>query len=97
MRHVHADLIHAWAEGAIIQKEQTDKSWLTIPNPFWDSNSKYRIKPRSFIYRTFLWKDTFSSQYKILSCTKEEHEREPRNQCKGFVKWISDWEEVPLD
>jgi len=47
MRHVHADLIHAWAEGAIIQYRYGASNWLEVPdnNPSWDESAEYRIKP----------------------------------------------------
>jgi len=46
MRHKHADLIIAWAEGAEIQI-RTGGKWCDLSCPFWDSpKQKYRIKPR---------------------------------------------------
>lgn len=45
--HKHADLIHAWADGAEIQYwEECAKVWLTIAGePCWYDDHKYRIKP----------------------------------------------------
>jgi len=48
MKHKHAELIHAWADGAEIECiiATTDK-WFT-PNPkrlSWDDDMEYRIKP----------------------------------------------------
>jgi len=44
MKHKHADLIHAWADGAVIQvKGQHD--WIDCANPMWQSFDEYRVKP----------------------------------------------------
>lgn len=45
MKHKHADLIHAWADGAQIQCKQYDGSWYEIVNPQWQKDVEYRIKP----------------------------------------------------
>jgi len=46
MKHKHADLIHAWADGAQIQIRcsRSDK-WVNAHSPFWDADREYRIKP----------------------------------------------------
>lgn len=44
MKRPHADLIHAWAEGAEIEI-YTDE-WKYCPNPFWNESNEYRIKPK---------------------------------------------------
>lgn len=44
-RHKHADLIHAWAEGAEIQVEG---SWgWEDTTPTWHPSNDYRIKPKT--------------------------------------------------
>lgn len=45
MRHKHADLIHAWAEGAEIQIK-CNKEWCDAC-PTWHPNKEYRIKPKT--------------------------------------------------
>ena len=45
-RHKHADLIHAWAEGAEIQTFYNGK-WEYEPNPCFYPDKEYRIKPRT--------------------------------------------------
>jgi hypothetical protein len=44
MKHKHADLIHAWADGAEIQCKYGN-GWLTEKNPYWEESYEYRIKP----------------------------------------------------
>ena len=44
MRHKHADLIHAWAEGAEIEVyDSTEGKWYIHHAPAWEENYKYRI------------------------------------------------------
>ena len=47
MKHKHADLIHAWADGAQIQWNDPnyDEPWSDIQVPSWCENFEYRIKP----------------------------------------------------
>ena len=46
-RHVHADLIHAWADGAEIQAKVNSEEWIGTQNPTWHPTNEYRIKPRT--------------------------------------------------
>lgn len=43
--HKHADLIKAWADGAEIQCSSLGKMWHDTPQPSWENEFKYRIKP----------------------------------------------------
>ena len=46
MRHKHADLIHAWAEGAVIQyRFSPEDDWGDITCPSFRHEGEYRIKP----------------------------------------------------
>jgi hypothetical protein len=45
-RHLHADLIHAWADGAEIQEEY-DGSWFDKHYPRFEEYRNFRIKPRA--------------------------------------------------
>jgi hypothetical protein len=45
MKHKHAELIHAWANGAKIQVKAHKLEWEDRENPLWDTDSEYRIKP----------------------------------------------------
>ena len=46
MRRKHADVIHAWAEGAEIQVRFYNGIWRDIVTPSFDDSSEYRIKPK---------------------------------------------------
>lgn len=44
--HKHADLIKAWADGAVIQCQEPDGTWFDCKfTPRWGENTNYRIKP----------------------------------------------------
>ena len=65
MKHKHADLIHAWADGAEIEWEDKDGQWHDIEDePLWASWIQYRIKPEpkpdiiKFINVRLQYKDT---------------------------------------
>ena len=46
MKHKHADLIHAWADGAQIQWLDSNCDWCNIAcTPSWSTETTYRIKP----------------------------------------------------
>lgn len=48
-RHKHADLIHAWAEGAEIQYLNDEDIWNDLADPTWgDEDAVFRIKPKVF-------------------------------------------------
>jgi len=58
MKHKHADLIHAWAEGAEIQYRFNDE-WSDVENPSFIDCFEYRIKPTpkpdvvNYYYKSF--------------------------------------------
>lgn len=45
--HKHADVIKAWADGAIIQHKVREGEWKTVYNnkPTWNDYEEYRVKP----------------------------------------------------
>lgn len=49
MKHKHAEVIKAWADGAIIEEYRPNlDQWVEpMPYPIWDSRFSYRIKPES--------------------------------------------------
>lgn len=58
MKHKHADLIHAWADGAEIQLKRIDGTWYDLECPRWHDNNDYRIKPEpkpDVVKFTTLW------------------------------------------
>ncbi len=60
MRHKHADVIHAWAEGAEVEYLAGDGRWLPCAHtPQWWKMDVYRVKPAAKIvkYRKFMTED----------------------------------------
>jgi len=45
MRHKHADIIHAWADGSEVQVRCYNGVWKDVVTPSFDDSSEYRIKP----------------------------------------------------
>lgn len=44
--HVHAEAIKAWADGKTIQgRHGPGFDWFDVPNPKWNPNWEYRVKP----------------------------------------------------
>lgn len=54
MKHKHADLIKAWADGAQIQRfSMIYAKWQDAPDPNWDLDFQYRIKPQPDVVKVF--------------------------------------------
>lgn len=48
MKHKHAEIIKAWADGADIEvKHPSNGSWWDAKPPLWDLAYEYRIKPEA--------------------------------------------------
>jgi hypothetical protein len=45
MKHKHAELIKAWADGAKIEFYNVFQEWVDADNPEWKEGCIYRIKP----------------------------------------------------
>lgn len=104
--HKHRDLIKAWAEGAEIQsryyppnKEQ-QIDWRAAYNPTWttDSYVEYRIKPKTIKYRNYLWRSTtYKGAAEVVRvCSYKDNTEDPRENWAGFIKWLTDWQEVEV-
>lgn len=84
MKHKHADLIHAWADGAEIQYRHWGSDWKDSRSPTWDVNWEYRIKPeeKKPVVR-YLWA-TDVSMLSIFA-TEEEAAQHPTKLLK--LEW----------
>jgi hypothetical protein len=45
MKHIHANLIKAWADGAKIERRISKITWIDSECPGWYDDEEYRIKP----------------------------------------------------
>lgn len=103
MKHKHAEVIHAWAEGIPCQYRRclTD-NWSDLPlNPCWDILGEYRIKPKETIlkFRNFLRKPSnLLNQGNEIICVVEyeEQQKEDRQSWIGFISWVGDWQTIVL-
>ena len=90
MRNKHADLIHAWAEGAEIQyrsPSNPSKEWLDAGSTllWWEPN-EYRIKPatKTIKYRNYITQD--GRMGVVVEGVR------PTKDCT----WVGDWQEVEV-
>ena len=92
-RHIHADLIHAWADGAEIQFKNEHGNWMSV-SPTWGVDTEYRIKPR--IVKKEGWVNVYKGHpnyntgVDVHSCFKKAHDAAPHG-CVATVK--IEWEE----
>lgn len=101
-RHPHYGTIIAWAEGKTIQywcpTTLTWRDW-TYDNtaPSFVREGKYRVKPETIRYRTFLRRSFYNGGgHYVENVTEEDNKREPREKWGNFVRWIGDWQEVEI-
>ena len=92
MRHKHADLIIAWAEGATIETQNNLNEWGVTTHPYWYADVLYRVKVESLIlnYRVYLAKNN------LLGIVKSYKLEDLTEYPDDFVYWLSDWEAVAL-
>lgn len=61
--HKHADLIHAWADGAEIQTKDSS-GWRDNLFPLWADDREYRIKPAEKVVRwLWAWRDSVNGDW----------------------------------
>lgn len=67
MKHVHAELIKAWADGAKVEiYNRLDGDWRPICHPAWSEKSKYRIAPEPLVPDSIDWSQ-ISTEYKYMA------------------------------
>jgi hypothetical protein len=89
--HKHAELIKAWADGAVIQqyKPHLDEWHDTSPYPVWDERVEYRIKPESKpdVFKNFLFVEKMACAYTFIDVTGL-----PRNEGEQWIRVYMDGE-----
>ena len=95
--HKHADVIHAWADGAEIEgRRNADGEWLRDSNPGWYIDWQYRIKPRTVKregwIRLYKWANGSVVADSMLFDTEENAKRRNLNDCVATVR--IEWEET---
>ena len=76
IKHEHSELIHAWADGAIIQFRFVGEDWTTVKSPYWDAgeNGEYRIKhdPKPDLVREALIVNSLSAGPLLYAAAPDE-------------------------
>ena len=107
MKHEHADVIHAWADGETIQYKDktllpplssvdTWHDWLSdkLRNPFFvDDRFKWRIKPEPWKYRVALMEADDGTCFMQLENSPSYLDLGAK---RVFVKYLTDWVEVEV-
>lgn len=70
--------------------------WTTVDEPKWNwGDYEYRVKLELPIkYRLFLWQTSTVARTVVALVTREDQQREPRENWAGFIRWLGDWQEV---
>lgn len=101
-RHKHYDIIVAWAEGKQIQRfDAIDLAWVDVRGtPGFSENAKYRVKPVTIKYRVFLGRYEGvaygGTKFYPVVVMYEEQQKEDREKWQGFIRWLTDWQEVEV-
>lgn len=97
-RHVHADLIKAWADGEVIQQYSGGGWFDCLEAPLWKGDRVYRIKPKPLTYKVkfFVYNAFFSAYNHVCSNVRTEEEAFQWEKDPRFIKWITDWVEYDV-
>ena len=94
-KHIHAELIKAWAEGAEIQYQNchNDSFWSDcLGEPKWDRNTSYRLKPKP---KTIKYKRYVGMVYGAYFVGVTYGPNIVVPPIPDLVKWIdTEWQEV---
>jgi hypothetical protein len=94
--HVHAEVIKAWADGAVIQfRYSVDGKWYEcLSQPGWDPLAQFRVKPEPLKYRVALLRGFDGELYTTTSANLSQEET--IESYSSFVRWLTDWTEVEI-
>ena len=92
--HVHAEVIKAWADGAIVQARDDFDEWYDCDRPAFLKHTQYRIKPEEKRlkgkYRVALFKYTSGKPPYTVTVDDEQQEKQYET-FSDFVTWVTDW------
>lgn len=87
-RHKHADLIHAWAEGAEIQFLNADDKWVDVQErPSWLPGVDYRIKPK--LVKKWKWVINHIRTGEMLVTEDYYQTKEKCNAPNSYTGWFA--------
>lgn len=89
MKRPHSELIHAWADGEVIQRMKNGV-WTDVTCPQFIKDKEYRIKPAKKKYRVYLVKYGCFDNRPVV-CDEEVAVAAESNPF--FIRWLDDWKE----
>lgn len=90
-RHVHADLIHQWAEGVEIERLVSHSHWVSIPYPNWFEDTFYRVaQPKQWpnLYSPKLAKMRSSQHSEYFSVAQSDSDVRGIKSDPCFIEWV---------
>ena len=101
-KHIHAELIKAWADGAEIEyKSECHGIWDNANPPRWSPDVEYRLKPKpkTIKYKRYLGKQFYDNDSKsvyFIGVTRHDV-LGIQGPEQVIVKWIdTEWQEVEI-
>ena len=88
-RHIHADLIHAYAEGAEIQRLDVDGSWIDFTTLEFLPRNVYRIKPKIVKREGWVAMYTQADGFSYIQrniCDSEDDVKQYYQNAKAYIK-----------
>ena len=96
--HKHCEVIKAWAEGAEVEfrKHPTD-DWEVVSRPGWYDFYEYRVVEKRMYRLGFYIGATRNYVVAHQADSSEERQYLDEVQSTDFIRWLSDWTELPND
>jgi hypothetical protein len=96
-KHIHYDLIIAYANGAKFQYRVSDKDeWVDCAYPSFSEEYQYQVKPETIKYRVGLFANceySVENEFYTISANSESDEKFFQDS-NNFRRWLTDWIEV---
>jgi hypothetical protein len=94
-KHIHYDMIVAWAGGAEIQCrrcddiDEEDLPWKPVSHPQWTEGYEYRVKPKTVWVRLYRYRDSSVMHARVVDEPNPDIQLLSRDNT-----WVSNWIEV---
>lgn len=96
MKRPHADLIHAWADGAELQLQCSDEHWYDVSQPVFKDGCKYRIKPKKLVLEYKRYVCLSHGEYCVTAVSRNLNWSVESSD--GFFRWIdAEWQEYEVE
>ena len=98
--HKHCEVIKAWADGARIEyRKFSHETWKILSHPVWNEDNEYRVAERRMYRLGFYIGATrnYVVAHQADSLKELRHIEVVESASKDFIRWLSDWTELPND